>query len=280
MADSLSLTFSALSDPTRRAILARVASSGETSVIELGKPFAMSLPAVSKHLKVLERAGLIQRGRAAQWRPWRLVAGPLKDAADWLDEYRRYWEESFDRLDDYLKELRTKDKRILRGKEKKMAAGSNAVVAEPQEHVLVIERIFDAPRDLVYKCWTESEHLRRWTGPRGFSTIVHAYDFRPGGHLRLHMRAPDGTEHWQSGTFREIVPPERIVRTFVWTDAEGNPTRPETVLSLTFEELGGRTRLTLHQAGFKSVIARDEHRGGWSSSLDLLAEYLATTQKT
>src|SRR5271163_2542815 len=100
MANSLSLTFSALSDPTRRAILARLASSGETSVIELGRPFAMSLPAVSKHLKVLERAGLIQRGRAAQWRPCRLVAGPLKDAADWLDEYRRYWEESFDRLDE------------------------------------------------------------------------------------------------------------------------------------------------------------------------------------
>ena len=119
MTDPLSVTFSALSDPTRRAILSRLASSGETSVIELGKPFAMSLPAVSKHLKVLERAGLIQRGRAAQWRPCRLVAGPLKEAADWLDEYRRYWEESFDRLDEYLQELQTKNKRILRGKERK-----------------------------------------------------------------------------------------------------------------------------------------------------------------
>jgi DNA-binding transcriptional ArsR family regulator len=107
--DRLSATFAALSDPTRRAILARLAS-GETSVTELAQPFAMSLPAISKHLKVLERAGLIARGREAQWRPCRLEAGPLKDAADWLERYRRFWEESFDRLDDYLQELQTKER--------------------------------------------------------------------------------------------------------------------------------------------------------------------------
>src|ERR1700724_2813543 len=105
MNDPLSSTLAALADPTRRAILARVAL-GETSVTELAEPFAMSLPAVSKHLKVLERAGLITRSREAQWRPCRLDAGPLKDAADWLEHYRRFWEESFDRLDDYLGELR------------------------------------------------------------------------------------------------------------------------------------------------------------------------------
>jgi len=107
--DHLSTTFAALADPTRRAILARLAS-GEASVTELGKPFAMSLPAISKHLKVLEHAGLIARGRDAQWRPCRLAAGPLKDAAEWLEEYRRFWEESFDRLDDYLRELQKKEK--------------------------------------------------------------------------------------------------------------------------------------------------------------------------
>jgi DNA-binding transcriptional ArsR family regulator len=106
--DRLSATFAALSDPTRRAILARLAS-GETSVTELAQPFAMSLPAISKHLKVLERAGLIVRGREAQWRPCRLEAGPLKDAADWLEHYRRFWEESFARLEDYLEELQTKE---------------------------------------------------------------------------------------------------------------------------------------------------------------------------
>ncbi|HEX6013510.1 MAG TPA: metalloregulator ArsR/SmtB family transcription factor [Geminicoccaceae bacterium] len=108
--DRLSTTFAALSDPTRRAILARLAS-GEASVTELAQPFEMSLPAVSKHLKVLERAGLVARGREAQWRPRRLEAGPLKDAADWLERYRRFWDESFDRLDDYLQEIQTGEKK-------------------------------------------------------------------------------------------------------------------------------------------------------------------------
>jgi DNA-binding transcriptional ArsR family regulator len=104
--DHLSTTFAALADPTRRAILARLAT-GEASVTELAEPFEMSLPAVSKHLKVLERAGLIARGRQAQWRPCRLDAGPLKSAADWLEHYRRFWEESLDRLEHYLRELQT-----------------------------------------------------------------------------------------------------------------------------------------------------------------------------
>jgi DNA-binding transcriptional ArsR family regulator len=114
----LSTTFAALADPTRRAILARLAS-GEAMVTELAEPFEMSGPAISKHLKVLEQAGLISRGRQAQWRPCRLKADPLKAAADWLDEYRRFWEESFDRLDDYLRELQAKNKRASRVKEKK-----------------------------------------------------------------------------------------------------------------------------------------------------------------
>src|SRR5271163_2403928 len=104
MADQLSSTFAALADPTRRAILARLAL-GETSVTELAEPFRMSMPAVSKHLKVLERAGLIARGREAQWRPCRLEAAPLKTIADWVEEYRRFWEESFDRLGDYLAQI-------------------------------------------------------------------------------------------------------------------------------------------------------------------------------
>lgn len=106
--DQLSATFSALADPTRRAILARLAS-GEASVTEIAQPFAMSLPAISKHLKVLERAGLIARGRTAQWRPCRLEAAPLKDAAGWLEHYRRFWEESFDRLEEYLQEIQAGD---------------------------------------------------------------------------------------------------------------------------------------------------------------------------
>jgi DNA-binding transcriptional ArsR family regulator len=103
--DSLDSTFAALADPTRRAILARLASGGEASVKELAEPFEMSLPAVSKHLKVLERAGLLARGRVAQSRPCRLEAGPLREVSDWAEQYRRFWEQSFDRLEDYLHEL-------------------------------------------------------------------------------------------------------------------------------------------------------------------------------
>ena len=113
--DQLTATFSALADPTRRAILARL-SKGQTSVTELAEPFEMTLPGISKHLKVLERAGLIARGREAQWRPCRLEAEPLKRASDWIEQYRRFWEESFDRLDEYLKEVQAKEHK--RGRKK------------------------------------------------------------------------------------------------------------------------------------------------------------------
>ncbi|HET6230642.1 MAG TPA: metalloregulator ArsR/SmtB family transcription factor [Longimicrobiaceae bacterium] len=108
--DQLSTTLAALADPTRRAILARLAE-GEATVTQLAEPFAMSLPAVSKHLRVLERAGLISRGREAQWRPSRLQAEPLREVADWVAQYRRFWDESFDRLDEYLHELQSKEQR-------------------------------------------------------------------------------------------------------------------------------------------------------------------------
>ena len=114
--DHLSATFAALADPTRRAILARLVA-GNASVTELAAPFEMSMPAISKHLKVLEHAGLIAREREAQWRPCRLEASPLKNVADWVEHYRRFWEQSFDRLDDYLHELKTQELK----KEKKHA---------------------------------------------------------------------------------------------------------------------------------------------------------------
>jgi DNA-binding transcriptional ArsR family regulator len=115
--DPLSATFSALADPTRRAILARLAL-GETSVTELAEPFAMSLPAISKHLKVLEHAGLIARGREAQWRPCRIAPTALRDVDGWLEKYRRFWDENFDRLDDYLQQLQAQENSKKNSKEK------------------------------------------------------------------------------------------------------------------------------------------------------------------
>ena len=117
--DHLSTVLSALADPTRRAILARLAVDGDVSVTELAKPFRISLPAVSKHLGVLESAGLISRGREAQWRPARLEAAPLREVSDWVERYRRFWEQRFDRLDGYLQELQGKEKRNARKKRSK-----------------------------------------------------------------------------------------------------------------------------------------------------------------
>jgi uncharacterized protein YndB with AHSA1/START domain len=144
--------------------------------------------------------------------------------------------------------------------------------AEPE---LVITRVFDAPRSLVFKCWTEPEHLERWQGaPRGFTVTTHERDLRPGGAYRVCMRSPEGKDHWLQGVYREIVEPERLVFTHVWLDAAGNPGK-ETLVTLTFTERGGKTELTLHQTGFKSVASRDGHKEGWTSTLDRLAEYLA-----
>ena len=110
MADPLSTTFAALADPTRRAILGRL-TRGQSSVSDLAKPFKMSLPAISKHLKVLERAGLIERGREAQWRPCRLKAKPLREVSDWVEQYRQFWEARLDRLEEYLQELQAEGKK-------------------------------------------------------------------------------------------------------------------------------------------------------------------------
>jgi uncharacterized protein YndB with AHSA1/START domain len=156
-----------------------------------------------------------------------------------------------------------------------MAAGNN-LPTEPADRVLVITRVFDAPRELVFKAWIEPQHLVHWMGPRGFTSTVEHSDLRTGGAYRIHMLGPDGEVHWTQGSFREIAEPERLVMAGSWADAQGNPTSPETLLTITFEEYEGKTRLTLHQALFESSTARDGHRGGWNSSLDRLAEYLTT----
>ena len=158
-----------------------------------------------------------------------------------------------------------------------MGAAVN-LATEPADRVLKIERVFDAPRSLVFKAWTEPEHITKWWGPRGFKSTVLKSDLRPGGAYRIHMLGPDG-DHWSQGVYREVVPPERLVMVGSWADANGNPTRPETTLTLLFEDVGGKTRLTLHNAIFESVTARDMHNSGWSSSLDCLAEYLATAEQ-
>ena len=154
-------------------------------------------------------------------------------------------------------------------------ASANSADRDPAAYNLILERIFDAPRELVFSAWIDPEHLVRWLGPRGFTGSVIKMDARPGGTYRFHMRSADGTEYWQQGVFRQIVPPERFVRTCSWADADGNPTGPETLMTVTFEEYGAQTKLIFQQV-FDSAAACEAHRGGTATALDRLAEYLET----
>ena len=156
-------------------------------------------------------------------------------------------------------------------------AASNARTSEDSSAAeeLVLTRLFDAPRELVFDAWTKAEHLRQWQGaPRGFTVTTQESDIRPDGGFRICMRSPEGVDHWLQGSYREIAKPERLVFTHAWLDAAGKPSQ-ETLVTITFVERGKKTELTLRQTGFKSVESRDGHRMGWTSALDVLAEYLA-----
>jgi uncharacterized protein YndB with AHSA1/START domain len=140
--------------------------------------------------------------------------------------------------------------------------------------VLVMTRIVDAPPALVFQAWTEPERIKHWWGPRGYTTVSCEMDLRPGGAWRVRSRSAKGVEVAERGVFREIGVGERLVFTHAWEDAEGKPGL-ETLVTLTFEDHDGKTKLTLHQAVFDTVEDRDGHAEGWGESLDMLAEYLA-----
>jgi uncharacterized protein YndB with AHSA1/START domain len=154
-------------------------------------------------------------------------------------------------------------------------AARNSAAAESAERELLITRVFDAPRSLVWRAWSEPERMTCWAGPRGFTIISCEIGSRPGDTFRMSMRSPEGSEHHVRGVYHEIVEGERLVYTWAWLDADGTP-GPETLITITFADYGEKTELTLHQAIFESVTARDAHRGGWDSAFDCLAEYLAT----
>jgi uncharacterized protein YndB with AHSA1/START domain len=153
-----------------------------------------------------------------------------------------------------------------------VAARNN--LAKADDRTLVLERVFDAPVSLVWKCWTEQPHLAQWSAPRGFTVPHSEGDLRPGGKWRCQMRSPAGNDLWLGGVYREIVENKRLVMTHAWEE-DGMPCH-ETLVTVRFEELGRRTRVTLEQTGFDSAGACDGHLGGWSECFDLLAEHLAT----
>ncbi len=143
-----------------------------------------------------------------------------------------------------------------------------------QDDELLIERIFDAPPDLVFKVWTTPEHLMRWWGPKDFTTVVFEQDFRVGGDYRACIRDASGGDHWMTGTYREIVDGQKIVMSFRWEDGAWGVDNTVTVMFAALA--GGRTLFRFHQAPFASLEARDSHTGGWSSLVDKLVAYLAT----
>jgi len=157
-------------------------------------------------------------------------------------------------------------------------AASPELVREPADRVLVITRVLDAPRTLVFKVWTQPEHLARWWGPTGFTLPDCKVELHEGGAFRCHMRSPEGSDHRMHGVYREIVAPERLSFTWSWIDEDGNPGH-ETLVTVLLEEAGEqgeKTRLTLHHAIFESESARDAHKGGWTECFERLAAYVAS----
>lgn len=156
-----------------------------------------------------------------------------------------------------------------------MTARNSAAAADRE---LVITRVFDAPRHLVYRAWAEDAHIRQWSMPHGFTMESGEREARPGGAWRFSMRGPDGVEHRASGVFREVVEDELLVFTHAWEDAGGKRGH-ETLVTVRFEDLGGRTRMTFRQAVFESTASRDGHRGGWSECFERLQALLARQQE-
>ena len=141
---------------------------------------------------------------------------------------------------------------------------------------IIVTRMIDAPRPLVFKAWTDPDQVAHWWGPKGFVTVDHEMDIRPGGAYRFRMRSPQGSEHSKRGVYREIVEPERIVFTFAWEEPNGR-VGPETLVMVTFKAMGSRTKLTLRQGVFDTIARRDDHQGGWTSCLERFAEYITTS---
>jgi uncharacterized protein YndB with AHSA1/START domain/DNA-binding transcriptional ArsR family regulator len=261
--------FSALADSTRRSILELLASSGPLSVKEIYAHFPVSAPAISQHLKVLKEANLVQMEKRAQHRLYQINPDALFELDAWSRHITQLWNQRFDVLERVLEE----EKRTSRhyGMERKRS------MTDPthRRKEVTITRIFDSPRKLVFRAWTDPKLLAQWWGPDGFTNPVCEVDVRPGGAIRIDMRGPDGLVYPNEGVFQEIVEPERIVFTMrAFEDGEGRP-QLEVFTTATFVELDGKTKLTVHTVVIKSTpevaASVDGLEQGWSQSLDRLS---------
>ena len=261
--DQLSRTFSALADPTRRAILARLAS-GEASVTELAEPFDMSLPAISKHLKVLERAGLITRGREAQWRPCRLHARPLKGAADWLEHYRIFWEQSLDRLEDYLKELQGQGEAPWPQTLARRSANSSSRASSMRRAAWCSRR--GRSRNISRAGGDRRASPRstaRWTSASAAPTAVGMRS--PRGHRALEARRLSRARRARAHRLHlRLGKRRRHARARTADHGDASTSR------------AARTRLTLRQTGIRDHRTPRRPRAGLDQHLERFAEYVTT----
>lgn len=256
--DRLSAIFSALADPTRRAILARLAE-GDATVSELAEPFPISLPAISRHLKVLEQAGLISRSRSAQWRSSSLRVGGLREVMAWMEGNQAFWDASFDRLDAHLDRVMAVEAEASAKAAAEAASSATKTTAHPEGapmtteamQELVLTRVFNAPRPLVYKAFTDPDQLAQWYPPTGFSVPRDSMevDARVGGAQRFVMLS-DNDPNFKApvdATFTEVIENELLATTEDFVGVPGIQEPGKVNVRIEFHDEGNKTRVVLRQ---------------------------------
>ena len=274
--DRLSTIFAALADPTRRAILARLVD-GDTTVSELAAPFSISLPAVSRHLKVLERAGLISRSRSAQWRSSSLQPEPLQDVMEWMEGYRQFWDANFDRLDAHLRRVRQEHEHSHQpehqAEHQAELEGTHSMTESAATQDLVLTRIFDAPREVVYKAFIDPDQLAQWYPPAGFSVPRDTVeiDARVGGHQRFIMTS-DNDPAFKApvdATFTEIIENEILATSEDFVGVPGIQEPTKLSVRIEFHDEGAKTRVVLRQGPHTATMLPMAQAGRESSFANL-----------
>ncbi len=264
--------FNAIAEQQRREILVLL-RAGEVPVTALAEELGMTQPGASKHLRVLREVGLVRDRKAGKQRLYGLDARGLRPVHEWTGGFERFWNESFDRLDAYVQEL--KQARQEEWLMNEMGRGAPAQSATADREI-VISRVISAPRELVFEAFTEVRHLSRWWGPEGFTTTTRAFEFRVGGEWDFVMHGPDGTDYQEWISWTEVAPPERIA--LLHGESSGDPNAFESVL--TFEPDGAATRIEMRTV-FPTKELRDEavekyHAiEGGQQTLSKLAAYVA-----
>lgn len=260
--------FSALAEPTRRRIIELLARHGQLSASEIYAQFPVSDPAISQHLKVLREAGLVQVEKRAQQRIYRINPKALLELEDWAGRMARLWNERFDALGEVLESEKMRLREVEMSK--------NELVIEREQLAVSMSRVFDAPRDLVWKACTDATLLPQWWGPRALTTVVERMDLRVGGVWRFIQTNAEGNEFAFNGVFKEVKPPERLVYTFEYEPMAGHIS----VDAITLEELpDGRTKM-ISRSTFDSLedlegLLQSGMEEGATETWDRLEELLA-----